>query len=106
MVPGIISFSCEAALDSAFRGDFYREDNKGWYATQWHRVPWYVREATNDTNIKRSELDLYGLGSGVRKSEFSPDGSLLAVVGSNSNVALYDVATATRRLVPRRVPPS
>ena len=55
---------------------------------------------TND-RPRRRELDLYGLGSGIRKTEFSPDGSLLAVVGSNSNVALYDVATATRRLVPR-----
>ena len=51
-------------------------------------------------------MDLFGLGNGILKTEFSPDGSLLAVVGSNSNVALYDVATATRRLVPRRVPPS
>jgi len=51
-------------------------------------------------------MDLFGLGRGILKTEFSPDGSLLAVVGSNSNVALYDVATATRRLVPRRVPPS
>ena len=51
-------------------------------------------------------LDLFGLGRGILKTEFSPDGSLLAVVGSNSNVALYDVATATPRLVPRRVPPS
>ena len=56
--------------------------------------------------ISRRELDLFGLGTGIRKTEFSPDGSLLAVVGSNSNVALYDVAAATRRLVPRRVPPS
>ena len=56
--------------------------------------------------ISRRDLDLFGLGSGIRKTEFSPDGSILAVVGSNSNVALYDVATATRRLVPRRVPPS
>ena len=47
------------------------------------------------------ELDLFGLGSGIRKTQFSPDGSLLAVVGSNSNVALYDTATATRRLIPR-----
>ena len=54
-----------------------------------------------DTLNRRRELDLYGLGSGVRKSEFSPDGSLLAVVGSNSNVAFYDVATATRRLIPK-----
>ena len=60
---------------------------------------------TND-RPRRRELDLYGLGSGIRKTEFSSDGSLLAVVGSNSNVALYDVATATPRLVPRRVPPS
>ena len=60
---------------------------------------------TND-RPRRRELDLYGLGSGIRKTEFSPDGSLLAVVGSNSNVALYDVATATPRLVPRRVTPS
>ena len=55
---------------------------------------------TND-RPRRRELDLYGLGRGIRKTEFSPDGSLLAVVGSNSNVALYDVATATRRLAPR-----
>ena len=55
---------------------------------------------TND-RPRRRELDLYGLGSGIRKTEFSSDGSLLAVVGSNSNVALYDVATATRRLAPR-----
>ena len=46
-------------------------------------------------------MDLFGLGSGIRKTEFSPDGSLLAVVGSNSNVALYDTSTATRRLIPR-----
>ena len=38
--------------------------------------------------ISRRELDLFGLGTGIRKTEFSPDGSLLAVVGSNSNVAL------------------
>ena len=50
---------------------------------------------------RRRELDLFGLGRGIRKTEFSPDGSLLAVVGSNSNVALYDTATATRRLIPR-----
>ena len=55
---------------------------------------------TNDRPRRRA-LDLLGLGSGIRKTEFSPDGSLLAVVGSNSSVALYDVATATRRLVPR-----
>ena len=55
---------------------------------------------TND-RPRRRELDLYGLGSGIRKTEFSSDGSLLAVVGSNSNVALYDVPTATRRLAPR-----
>ena len=54
----------------------------------------------------RAVIDLFGLGSGIRKTQFSPDGSLLAVVGRNSNVALYDVATATRRLVPRRAPPS
>ena len=59
-----------------------------------------------ESQARRRELDLFGLGSGIRKTEFSPDGSLLAVVGSNSNVALYDVATATRRLVPRRVPKS
>ena len=51
--------------------------------------------------ISRRELDLFGLGTGIRKTEFSPDGSLLAVVGSNSNVALYDTATATPRLIPR-----
>ena len=55
---------------------------------------------------RRRELDLFGLGRGIRKTEFSPDGSLLAVVGSNSNVALYDTATATPRLVPRSAPPS
>jgi len=55
---------------------------------------------TND-RPRRRELDLFGLGVAIRKTEFSPDGSLLAVVGSNSNVALYDTATATRRLVPR-----
>ena len=55
---------------------------------------------TND-RPRRRELDLYGLGSGIRKTEFSTDGSLLAVVGSNSNVALYDTATAKRRLIPR-----
>ena len=60
---------------------------------------------TNDRPCRR-ELDLFGLGSRIRKTEFSSDGSLLAVVCSNSNVALYDVATATRRLVPRRVPQS
>ena len=54
-----------------------------------------------DDHDRRRELDLYGLGSGIRKTEFSPDGSLLAVVGSNSNVALYDTATAKRRLIPR-----
>ena len=61
---------------------------------------------TNEGQLVRRDLDLYGLGVAILKTEFSPDGSLLAVVGSNSNVALYDVATATRRLVPRRVPPS
>ena len=50
---------------------------------------------------RRRELDLFGLGRGILMTEFSPDGSLLAVVGSNSNVALYDVPTATRRLAPR-----
>ena len=55
---------------------------------------------TND-RPRRRELDLFGLGGGIRKTEFSTDGSLLAVVGSNSNVALYDVATATRRRAPR-----
>ena len=60
---------------------------------------------TND-RPRRRELDIFGLGSGICKTEFSSDGSLLAVVGRNSNVALYDVATATPRLVPRRVPPS
>ena len=55
---------------------------------------------TNDRPRRRA-LDLFGLGSGIRKTEFSPDGSLLAVVGSNSNVALYDTATGQRRLIPR-----
>lgn len=61
------------------------------------------RHDTNNPTVRhhRRELDLFGLGSGIRKTEFSPDGSLLAVVGSNSNVALYDTATAMRRLAPR-----
>ena len=66
-------------------------------------VPGKACRAGEDTPFLSSSD---GLGSGIRKTEFSSDGSLLAVVGSNSNVALYDVATATRRLVPRRVPPS
>ena len=78
-------------------------------AKEWEKLrrgpPMLICIDTND-RPRRRELDLYGLGSGIRKTEFSPDGSLLAVVGSNSNVALYDVATATPRLVPRRVPPS
>ena len=103
MVPGIISFSCEAALDSAFRGDFYREDNLGWYATQWHRVPWYVREATNDTNIKRSELDLYGLGPYTgHKSAFSRDASIMVMqCRTSKKIALYDIATGKLRLMKR-----
>ena len=52
-------------------------------------------------------IDLYGFGGRlgpVRKSEFSKDGSLLAVVGFNHNIALYDAATGNQRLVPRRAP--
>ncbi len=71
---------------------------RGWDAVR--RGP-PVLMTVGPREISRRELDLYGLGSGVRKTEFSPDGSLLAVVGSNSNVALYDTATATRRLAPR-----
>ena len=56
---------------------------------------------TTDGQLVQRDLDLFGLGSGIRKTEFSPDGSLLAVVGSNSNVALYDTATGQRRLIPR-----
>jgi WD40 repeat protein len=56
---------------------------------------------TTDGELVRHDLDIFGLGRGTLIFEFSPDGSLLAVVGSNSNVALYDTATATRRLIPR-----
>ncbi len=56
---------------------------------------------TNEGQLVQRDLDLFGLGSGIPKIVFSPDGSLLAVVGSNSSVALYDTATATRRLAPR-----
>ena len=62
---------------------------------------------TNDFGLRRRELDLYGFGGRlgpVRKSEFSKDGSLLAVVGFNHNIALYDAATGNQRLVPRRAP--
>ena len=60
---------------------------------------------TNEGQLVRRDLDLYGLGSGIRKTEFSSDGSLLAVVGSNSKIALYDAATGNQRLVPTRAPP-
>ena len=56
---------------------------------------------TNDGQLVQRDLHLFGLGSHIRKTEFSSDGSLLAVVGSNSNVALYDAATGDRRLAPR-----
>ena len=84
-------------------GDFYREDNLGWYATQWHRVPWYVREATNDTNIKRSELDLYGPGPYTgHKSAFSRDASIMVLqCRTSKKIALYDVATGKLRLKKR-----
>ena len=65
------------------------------------RTPCIARGWEKAWSVRR-----WSLTCGIRKTEFSPDGSLLAVVGSNSNVALYDVAAATRRLVPRRVPPS
>jgi len=59
--------------------------------------------ATDDGILQR-ELDLFGLGKlghGNYKSEFSKDGSLLAVVGNNY-IALCDVATGKRRLGPRQ----
>ena len=57
---------------------------------------------TTDGELVRHDLDIFGLGRGTHIFEFSPDGSLLALVGGNSNdVALYDVPTATRRLIPR-----
>ena len=64
---------------------------------------WYIREATNDTNIKRSELDLYGLGPYTgHKSAFSRDASIMVMqCRTSKKIALYDVATGKLRLMKR-----
>ena len=61
---------------------------------------------TNEGQLVQRDLDLYGLGVAILKTEFSPDGSLLALVGHNYKIALYDAATGNQRLVPRRAPPA
>ena len=82
------------------------------YAGTKHKVDPDYAAATSLTPSKLAvspdhSIDLYGFGGRlgpVRKSEFSKDGSLLAVVGFNHNIALYDAATGNQRLVPRRAP--
>ena len=50
----------------------------------------------------RRALDLHGLWGGVRACEFSPDRGKLAVMGNNTRVAFYDVATGARKLRPKQ----
>jgi hypothetical protein len=61
----------------------------------------FYRETDSGEFIRR-ELDVDGLGQGIRDCAFSRDGSLLAAVGNiNCKGALYDTATGDRRLAPR-----
>ena len=50
----------------------------------------------------RRALDLHGLWGGIRACEFSPDRGKLAVIGNNTRVAFYDVATGARKLRPKQ----
>ena len=52
--------------------------------------------------VVRRALDLHGLWGGVRACEFSPDRGKLAVIGNNTRVAFYDVATGARKLRPKQ----
>lgn len=63
-------------------------------------TPYYA----TDEGLRRRDLDCLGLGAEIRQTEFSRDASLLALVGHNNSVALYDVATGEQRLTPRRAP--
>ena len=59
--------------------------------------------STNGTCIKRSELDLYGLGPYTgHKSAFSRDASIMVMqCRTSKKLALYDVATGKLRLKKR-----
>ena len=59
--------------------------------------------STNGTCIKRSELDLYGLGPYTgHKSAFSRDASIMVMqCRTSKKIALYDVATGKLRLKKR-----
>ena len=61
--------------------------------------------STNGTNIKRNELDLYGLGPGPQftsNSVFSRDASIMVMqCRTSKKIALYDVATGKLRLKKR-----
>ena len=52
--------------------------------------------------VVRRALDLHGLWGGIRACEFSPDRGKLAVMGNNTRVAFYDVATGARMLRPKQ----
>ena len=69
---------------------------KGWEAVRTGSS--LYRET--DGELVRREADLHGLGGVWRECEFSKDGSLLAVIGHNYKIALYDTATGDRRLAP------
>ena len=60
-----------------------------------------IYSITNDEFVRRP-LDLYGLWGGIRAFEFSPDRGKLAVIGNNTRVAFYDVATGSRMLRPKQ----
>ena len=75
---------------------------------QLRPVPGMTSFSTNGTNIKRNELDLYGLGPGPQftsNSVFSRDASIMVMQDgtfrTSKKIALYDVATGKLRLKKR-----
>ena len=71
-------------------------------------VPGMTSFSTNGTNIKRNELDLFGLGPGPQftsNSVFSRDASIMVMQDgtfrTSKKIALYDVATGRLRLKKR-----
>jgi len=76
----------------------------GWLRVAARRTTGSSLYRETNGELVRREADLHGLGGVWRECEFSKDGSLLAVIGHNYKIALYDTATGDRRLAPRPRP--
>ena len=73
----------------------------GWLRVAARRTTGSSLYRETNGELVRREADLHGLSGVWRECEFSKDGSLLAVIGHNYKIALYDTATGQRRLAPR-----